>query len=151
MKESSIEREIKENGRLTYTGKGVSMWPLIRQGKDIVVIEPVNGRLNKYDVALYKMSPESRRYILHRVLKVLPHEYVIRGDNCLRKEYGITDDMVVGVMRKLYRGGKEVNLHSFGYRFYVSFWRFIFPLRFVLSILRRAAGKVKRLLTGKRR
>ena len=67
---SNIERELKENGRLIYSNRGVSMYPLIRQGKDLVVIEPVSGRLKKYDVPLYKRSNDSHVYVLHRIIMV---------------------------------------------------------------------------------
>ncbi len=127
---SSIEKEIAEKGRLTYTGKGVSMWPLIRQKKDVVVIERPNGRLKKYDVALYKTNKKSNRYTLHRVIGVTENGYICRGDNCMRKEYEITEDMIVGVMTELYRDGKKISLESVGYKAYVVTNRLLFPVRY---------------------
>ena len=89
MTKSTFEEQIEKNGRLIYTNVGDSMWPLIRQGKDLLVIEPVHGRLRKYDVPLYKR--DSGQYVLHRILEVRRDDYVICGDNRSRKEYGITD------------------------------------------------------------
>ena len=146
MTHSSIEKEIAEKGRLTYTGKGVSMWPLIRQKKDVVVIERPKGRLKKYDVALYKTDKNKHRYTLHRIIDATENGYVCRGDNCMRREYGITDDMIIGVMTELYRGGKKVSLNSTGYKTYVILNRLSFPIRFCFYRIIRVLRKIKRTL-----
>ncbi len=146
MTHSSIEKEIAEKGRLTYTGKGVSMWPLIRQKKDLVVIERPKGRLKKHDVALYKTNVKSNRYTLHRIIDVTENGYICRGDNCIRKEYGITEDMIVGVMTELYRGGKKISLDSAGYKVYVVTNRLLFPARYCFYIVIRLLRKIKRTI-----
>lgn len=146
MTHSSIEKEIAEKGRLTYTGKGVSMWPLIRQKKDIVVIERPKGRLKKNDVALYKTNKNKNRYTLHRIIDVTENGYVCRGDNCMRKEYGITEEMIIGVMTELYRDGKKVSLDSAGYKAYVVTNRLLFPARYCFYIIVRLLRKIKRTI-----
>lgn len=143
---SSIEKEIAEKGRLTYTGKGVSMWPLIRQKKDLVVIERPKGRLKKYDVALYKTNKKSNRYTLHRIIGVTENGYVCRGDNCMKKEYGITEEMIIGVMTELYRSGKKISLDSAGYKAYVVTNRLLFPVRFCFYTIVRLLRKIKRTI-----
>jgi hypothetical protein len=146
MTHSSIEKEIAEKGRLTYTGKGISMWPLIRQKKDVVVIERPKGRLKKNDVALYKTNKNKTRYTLHRIIGVTENGYVCRGDNCMKKEYGITEDMIVGVMTELYRSGKKISLDSFGYKAYVVTNRLLFPVRYCFYIVIRVLRKIKRTI-----
>ena len=146
MTHSSIEKEIAEKGRLTYTGKGVSMWPLIRQKKDVVVIERPKGRLKKNDVALYKTNKNSNRYTLHRIIDVTENGYICRGDNCMKKEYGITEEMIIGVMTELYRGGKKISLESVGYKAYVVTNRLSFPVRFCFYIIVRLLRKIKRTI-----
>ena len=91
-----FEDVIERDGRLVYTNVGDSMRPLIRQDRDILIIEKPHGRLKKYDVPLYKR--DSGQYVLHRVLKVRPDDYVICGDNRYNKEYGITDRHIIGVL-----------------------------------------------------
>ena len=44
------------------------------------------------------MIPYSGRYVLYRILKVRENDYVICGDNRYRKEYGITDQHINGVL-----------------------------------------------------
>lgn len=46
---------------------------------------------------------------MHRVVKVCPDHYVIIGDNRLEKEY-VTDDMVIGVLKGFYKGGKNISI-----------------------------------------
>ena len=103
MSNSSIEEEIRTTGRLVYTNRGRSMLPLIREGRDVVVLERPAGRLKKYDVPLYKPTPFTGAYVLHRIIKVRENDYVIRGDNCIRKEVGIRDEDIVGVLVSVLR------------------------------------------------
>jgi hypothetical protein len=146
MTKSTFEEQIEKNGRLIYTNVGDSMWPLIRQGKDLLVIEPVHGRLRKYDVPLYKR--DSGQYVLHRILEVRRDDYVICGDNRSRKEYGITDRHIIGVLTGIVRSGKTVSVKNKWYRLYVHIWCDFFPLR---SLIIRVYGKLKRILRKKKR
>lgn len=143
MTESTMIEELEKEGKLIYSNHGTSMMPLIKQGRDLVVIVKPGGRLKKYDVPLYRFG-NSRRYILHRIIKVRESDYVIRGDNCLNKEYGISDSDIIGVLSKVIRKGKEVSVEDTGYRIYSRFWHFIFPVRYVYMRTRRLAGKLLR-------
>ena len=146
MTKSTFEEQLEKNGRLIYTNVGDSMWPLIRQGKDLLVIEPVHGRLRKYDVPLYKR--DSGQYVLHRILEVRRDDYVICGDNRSRKEYGITDRHIIGVLTGIVRSGKTVSVKNKWYRLYVHIWCDFFPLR---SLIIRVYGRLKRILRKKKR
>ena len=114
----SFEELLIENGSFVWRTSGRSMRPLIRQGKDLVVIRKPQGRLKKYDVALYKSK---EKYLLHRVLQVCDGYYIIAGDNNTVLEK-VADNKIIGVMTELDRGGKKYDLNSFKYRFYVKAW-----------------------------
>lgn len=119
---------------------GVSMYPLLRQKKDIVYIAPISDAVRKYDVLLYKRS---EKYILHRVIGFYDEGYVIRGDNTYKKEYVPYGD-VVGVLVKYYKRGKEyaVNTKSFAlYGFLVQL--FYFP-RSIFAKFKSMVGRVVR-------
>ena len=103
MNKSTFEEQLAQNGKLIYTNKGDSMIPLIKQDRDLLIIEPANGRLKKYDVPLYKR--DSGQYVLHRILKVREDDYVICGDNRWVKEYGIQDRHIIGVLIAVVRDG----------------------------------------------
>ena len=95
MRTSTIEEAVK-NGNFVIHPKGVSMWPMIRSGKDSVVINPHKGRLKKYDIPLYKDHID--RYVVHRIIEVKDKGYVICGDGLFEIEYDITDEDIIGVV-----------------------------------------------------
>ena len=144
MIKTTFEQELKEKGILCYKNVGVSMRPLIRQGKDAIVIQPKGDRrLKKYDVAFYqRISREGKRtYVLHRVLKVHPNgTYWIVGDNCVRGET-VREENILGVLSRVVHQGKN-RAEGFGYWLYVHTWVAWWPLRFFLL---RCFGRGKRL------
>lgn len=127
MIKTTYEEELNRKGSFTYTCSGISMLPLLRQRKDLFTMEKKQGRCEKYDVVLYKRYPES--YVLHRVVEVREKDYVILGDNCLNKEYGIRDEDIIGVMTSFVRNGKEYSVSHRGYRVYAVVWFKLYPLR----------------------
>jgi len=132
---TTFEEEIERTGKLVYTNVGDSMMPLIKQGRDILIIEKACGRLKKYDVPLYKR--DSGQYVLHRILKVRKEDYVICGDNRSFKEYGITDRHIIGVLTGVIRKGKEISVTDKKYRLYVHIWCDLFPVRaLILRVVR---------------
>ena len=127
MNKSTFEEEITKNGRLIYTNVGDSMMPLLREKRDLLIIEKAGGRLKKYDVPLYRR--DSGQYVLHRVLKVRKDDYVICGDNRWQKEYGITDRHIVGVLVGIVRDGEEISVNDTKYKWYVHLWCDFFYIR----------------------
>jgi hypothetical protein len=117
MSKSSLEEYLKSNGEVTYTNMGVSMMPLLRQGKDVFTLRRKGTeRCRLGDVVLFRRS--SGKFVLHRVIEVHPDDYVIMGDNCYLKEKGIKDEDILGVMTSFVRDGKEHDLNEPGYRLY---------------------------------
>lgn len=140
----SFEEELERSGKLVYPNVGVSMRPLIKQDRDLLIIEKPNGRLKKYDMPLYKRP--NGQYVLHRIIKVRDNDYIILGDNCINKEYGITDEQIIGVLTSLIRNGKEVDFSSFGYKFYVRSWQLLYPARYIFAKIK---GLLRKLLRRK--
>ena len=145
MSKSSFEEELERHGKIIYTNVGDSMEPLIRQGKDIIVIEKTHGKLRKYDVPLYKR--DNGQYVLHRILKVRENDYVICGDNRYTPEYGISDRHIIGVLGAVERNGRMINVTDMKYRLYVHIWCDFFPIR--AFVLRAAIFLKRRLNHGK--
>lgn len=83
------------------------MLPLQRQHRDLMMIErkPCH-RLKKYDVPVFKRG--NGQYVLHRTLRVDTDGCVLCGDNQYRREYGIRDEQIVGVMT----GSFEITSHT---------------------------------------
>ena len=150
MNKTTLEEQLSKDRRLVYSNVGDSMLPIIKQGRDLLVIEKpyawdklpagsLTGKLKKYDIALYKRDG-GKYFVLHRVLNVRDRDYVICGDNRWSKEYGISDRHVVGVLTAIIRDGKERPLKGFKYRCYVFLWCGLFPVR---ALILRAAHKIK--------
>ena len=113
----SYEEYLDKYQRLVRTNVGVSMLPLLRQGRDLFVVEKRGpGRLKAGDVVLYRRPPD--KYVLHRIVEVREKDYVILGDNCVNREYGITDDDILGIMTGFVRDGKQHTVTERGYRLY---------------------------------
>ena len=139
MAEDSFESVLERDGKLIYTNVGDSMLPLIREGRDLLVIEKAAGPLKRLDIPLYRRS--SGQYVLHRVLQVRSDGYVLCGVNRRDREYGVTDQQILGVLTAVIRGGKEISMRSPLCRLYAHLWCDFFPLRVLLlrarSFLRR--------------
>lgn len=125
-----IEEVLASQGVYISTTSGVSMYPMLRDRRDTIIIRPVSGRLKKYEVPLYRRGED---YVLHRIVKVTPEGYVICGDNCLNREYQVTDREIIGVLRGFYRGDREVDMNGYGYRLYCRFWVTVYPVRYVVK------------------
>lgn len=137
---------LEKNGYLVYTVVGMSMQPLLKQRRDIVDIRAKGAeRFHKYDVVLYKSGG---RYVLHRILKVRPDDYVIAGDHNTFLEYGITDEQILGVMTRIIRDGKERSLSSWKYKAYVHLWCDFYPIRMAILRVKAIGRRAKRKLKG---
>lgn len=130
----AFEQTLQTEGVLFYRIEGVSMQPMLRQKRDAVVLCPPQGRLRKLDVALYRRS--SGKYVMHRVVRVLPEGYVIRGDNCFFDETDITDREIIGVLTAFVRRGREHQATDRLYRLYAHLWVASYPLRRFLHVCR---------------
>ena len=139
---------LEKDGILVFTNKGVSMMPLLREGRDLMVIEKRGEqRLKKYDAVLYKSHG---RYVLHRILKVRPDDYVICGDNCIRREYGVRDGQILGVLKAVVRDGKRtINVTDRNYLVYVHLWCDFYHIRAALLFCRKACAYIFRKLIKK--
>lgn len=154
--ETRIEDILETDGLFVSTTVGVSMWPLLRNRRDTIVVAAVpedrRDGLRVGDVALYRADG---RYVLHRVIGFWPDgAYMIRGDNTLAAEH-VEPAQVIGVLAEIYRRrgparvGDDRTLHidcaaSRGYRRYWRIWLAIWPVRRVAKVLRLAAGRLAR-------
>lgn len=91
---------IEKQGFFICTPIGTSMNPLLYQRQDTVKLVKADN-VQKYDVILYLRK--SGEYVLHRVIGKNKLGYILCGDNQFVKEYGITDDMIIGKMEGYYK------------------------------------------------
>jgi len=138
----TIEEVLAENGSIISTTVGVSMYPLLRNRRDNVIIHPVNGRLKKYDVPLYRRGEQ---YVLHRIIGQTEGAYIIIGDNCTAKET-VPFENVIGVAVGFYRHNKYIDANAPLYRHYSRIWVAIFPIRMFYKRCRHLLGIIYRKL-----
>lgn len=143
--DSSMESTLAEQGEVVACSSGVSMFPMLRHRRDMIVVERLTRELKKYDVPVYRL--QSGKIVMHRILEVRPDCYVIRGDNLLQKEY-IKPEQIIGVLREFYRNGKHVVCAtSKGYKIYVFWTAHTYWLRFAWKkIIRPILSKTKHVL-----
>ena len=139
---STFEELLEQDGRIVYKTKGSSMRPLLHENRDLVVILKKDGRLRRYDVALYRRGTT---YVLHRVVGVRDEGYLIRGDNTYALER-VPEDAVLGVLAGFTRKGTYHEVTDRGYVLYERVWCALYPVRAALipgvRFVRRAARKV---------
>lgn len=100
----TIKEALEVIGQYVGPTVGVSMLPMLKQGRDTIVVRPKTGKLKSLDVALYMRGDD---YVLHRVLYPTNDGYVIRGDNCYRDEI-VPEEAVIGVLTEFFQGDKHV-------------------------------------------
>ena len=119
---------LEAGGQVTLTVTGTSMLPLLRPGKDSVLLRSENNP-KKGDILLYRRK--NGRFVLHRVISKTQNALLCCGDNQWRKE-PVEQAQVVAAVTGYCRSGKEKALSSFGYKFYVN----LLPLRRLYCRLR---------------
>lgn len=148
----SFEELLETTGTVAYTNVGVSMMPLLREGRDVMVIRRKEGPCHKYDAVLFKRPGRTGRgaYVLHRVLRVNGDgTYWIVGDNCVSGET-VRDENVLGVLESVIRDGEPLDLDSPAYRAYVRLWCAPWPARMTLLRAKSLAGRAVRKLFPKK-
>lgn len=143
MNSQTIEKYFEENEFLTYRNVGVSMLPLLKEGRDVFTVrKKSSAKCKKNDVVLYRRSQNT--YVLHRVIKVRENDYVIMGDNCTTTEAGVTDDDIVAVMVSFMHRGKSYNVTDLRYRMYSA----LISKRYIFISLKKKIRRVIRKLRG---
>ncbi len=142
---SDYREALNKNGMLAFVPGGNSMWPTLKnRHQAVVVIKKEEGkRLKEFDVAIF-VRPDGK-YVLHRIMEVLPKGYVFLGDSCLEPEF-IMEENVLGVMTGFYKGKKFIEVTDKKYIKKVKRWfkrkRY---RKFVLKLFFLSRGVKRRL------
>lgn len=124
-----------------FSPRGISMLPMIVQGRDSVTLASPPEKLKKFDIPLYRREDGS--FVLHRVIKV-GDTYTCIGDNQFKAESGIAHDQVIAVVTAFTHKGKTYSVSCADYRLYCVFWHVSRPARRIWRALRVRAARVKR-------
>lgn len=141
---STIEQELQRSGHSFFQTVGDSMEPMLHDRCSTVVIKKVQGTLKKYDVALYRRP--AGEYVLHRVRRVRPRDYIICGDNRIHRET-VPKEWVIGVLEGYYpeAGSQYISCDSDPYRKYLRSLKSRYCVLWVKAFPGRAARKIRRV------
>ena len=131
METMSYEEVLQKTGHLLTRNKGVSMLPLLRQGKDSIMIDRCDPyHLQKFDVVMFKRPGDIKgRYVLHRILGCRQDgTYWVVGDNMPAGEI-VKPEQIIGRMSAVGRNGRTFKTTSPEYLRYVRFWCRPWPIR----------------------
>lgn len=135
-----IQERLEAGQSVRFSPRGTSMLPMLRQGKDIVVLSPLPKRLKKFDLPLYRRA--DGQFVIHRITKV-GETYTCMGDNQFWPEHGLKYTQMIALVTAFTRNGTEHSVNEPGYRFYCWFWHYSRPVR---RLWRYGIGLIRRML-----
>lgn len=139
-----IRERLAAGQTVSFFPNGVSMLPMLRQGRDSVELSPAPERLKKYDLPLYQR--DNGQYVLHRVVAV-GKDYTCVGDNQFLLEPGVERRQVIALVTAFTRDGKRIEVTDLCYQIYCRLWCTSRPLRhFWRGWLRPRLGRLRRCL-----
>lgn len=126
--------------KIQFSPRGVSMLPMLRQGRDSVILSPLPEKLRKYDLPLYQR--EDGKYILHRIVEV-GDTFTCIGDNQYQYEHGVRREQMIALVTAFTRGNREISVEHPVYRAYCALWHRSRGIRYFML---RVKNKLRRML-----
>ena len=124
-----ISRKLEADGEVTFIVSGVSMQPMIINGKDTVTLISPPKKLKKYDLPFFRL--DDGRFVLHRIVKINNDgSYECRGDNRMHSEYNVRPDQIIGFATRFTHNNKEYSCKGFAYKLYAWYMVDFFFLRY---------------------
>lgn len=122
-----IRAILQAGGSCPVTVTGTSMVPLLRHGKDQVLISPLNRPVRRGDILFYVR--DNGRCILHRAVRIGPDRTVtVCGDAQTQLEQ-IQPGQILGVVTRVRRKNREFPVTSPIWRAVSVLWMLLRPLR----------------------
>ncbi len=145
--EYTIEEVLSLKGKYIGPTVGTSMLPMLKEGRDTIVVSAKTDRLKPLDVALYKRAEV---YVLHRVIDVTDDGYIIRGDNCYANEI-VPESAVIGVLTEFFRKNHHYSCMDNRYLKYAQRRVKRYKIRrFFVRCKQKIKGFIKKILKIKR-
>ena len=128
---SWLEEEIAQGKPVRFRLKGHSMFPLLRNGKDEVILEKCFPEyLKPMDVVLFRYNGG---HVLHRIIQRNGNDLLIQGDGPIVAKEQCTINDVVGKVTGICRpSGKILSVESWKWTLPSRLWRISNPLRVLL-------------------
>lgn len=137
MRYSDIRTQLDQYGYCAYTTKGASMYPMLREERDVVMIRKKTTPPRIGDVVLYEADGV---LTLHRVRKITDNGYLIRGDNSYVDHKDVPEHAILGILEFYVRDGKRIECATDKkYLRYVKRRQASYPFRWAI---RKLFGKI---------
>lgn len=136
-----IRERLADGQSVRFAPRGRSMLPMLRQGRDKVVLSAVTGELKKYDLPLYQRDDGT--YVLHRIVKV-GETYTCIGDNQHILEPGVRRDQIIAVVTAFTRDDKEIPVTDLWYQVYCRLLHWLRPVKRILGKVKRGLQRLLR-------
>lgn len=144
-----VREQLKMGQKVRYLPfRGVSMRPMLRQGRDAVELAPLPQKLEKYDLPVYRRS--NGQYVMHRVVGVKESYYICLGDNTVEFEK-IYPEQMVAIVSAFVRDGKRIEVEARGYQIYCRLWRLTRPFRKLWKSTKSSLRRLWNLLKNKQK
>ena len=116
-----VEEEIENGKSVRFRLKGNSMFPLLRNGKDTVILEKCpTDHLKPMDVVLFRYRGN---HVLHRIIKRNGNKLLIQGDGAIQVMEQCNVKDVVGKVTSICRpSGKTTSVESWRWKLYSFLW-----------------------------
>lgn len=116
-----VENEIAEDRAVRFRLKGHSMFPLLRNGKDDVILYPYKKEeLAPMDVVLFKYH---NKHLLHRIIRREGNHLLMQGDGSFVAKEECTIDDVVGKVGTIVRlPDKMISVDSWQWKLPSYLW-----------------------------
>lgn len=119
---------------------GTSMRPFLTNHRDSVLLTAVTNIGIKKGVIVF-MQRDSGEYVLHRVIKLLPHNrFLMNGDSLTWAEV-VRNDQVFACVKTIFRKNRIFQYNDRFYLFLSHIWMILRPVRPSIFKLR---SKIKR-------
>ncbi len=133
-----VEEELSQDRPVTFRVRGNSMFPLLKDGKDSVMLYPCVGEeLRVMDVVLFKYKG---RHVMHRIVSIDGDKLSMQGDGLpMTYEHCLRGDVLGRVGFVIKSSGKKLDVHSKKWmwpsalwcrmgvmrRYFLRIWRYI--------------------------
>ena len=139
--------QLENGGKANLVITGVSMKPMLTEGRDAVVLTTITAEPEAGDIMLYRR--DNGKFVLHRIIRVTPEGYLFSGDNQYELEE-VSRQQLLAVVGAFTRKGRSHTLREPGYRLYRWAWVKLFWLRKPYIKLRRKLGRIYHKLKYRR-
>lgn len=100
--------DLQAGRSVLFLGKGNSMWPLIRNGKDRIEVKPAEKPLHPGKIVMAVMPESQSRFVVHRLVKVNNDQAVLSGDGNAFQTETCPLENIVGEIVAIHRHGGKV-------------------------------------------